>query len=230
MTLPPAADRLPAWLEDAWLARYLERRLTESEAAWFEAYVLDKPELLARVDADSDLRDAVASERGAAEPARSSDETPASPGARVTPLRPMPAQRSVGLRLAWAASVLVAIGAGAWVSSMNVPAGPVTGVVGSPTRIVFETMRGAEVPGNVYPGDPSSRMVLIEVDIPPDATEIVFVDPSGAQTPLRPGTDGFASVLVPRALLATPGAPAVRYTRQGQTIRRDLAINLPPGS
>jgi hypothetical protein len=126
--------------------------------------------------------------------------------------------------------MLVAVGAGAWVSRMGVPAGPATGVVGSPTRIVFETMRGAEVPGNVYPGDPSSRMVLVEVDIPPDATEIVFVDPSGAQTPLRPGTDGFASVLVPRDLLATPGAPAVRYTWQGQTVRRELAIKLPPAS
>lgn len=59
----PMSSRMAAWLESAWLARYLERGLDPAENDWFEAYLLDKPALLAAVDADNTLRAALASER-----------------------------------------------------------------------------------------------------------------------------------------------------------------------
>jgi hypothetical protein len=53
------------WLEQAWLMRYLDRQLGADEQAWFEGYLLDKPELLDQVEADTALRDAVAAQQGA---------------------------------------------------------------------------------------------------------------------------------------------------------------------
>ena len=53
-------SRSSAWLERVWLARYLDRTLDEDEIARFEAYVLDKPELLGEIDADTALRDSLA--------------------------------------------------------------------------------------------------------------------------------------------------------------------------
>jgi anti-sigma factor RsiW len=49
--------RIVAWMETAWLVRYLDRELSDDEAVAFEAYVLDKPELLAQIEADTNLRD-----------------------------------------------------------------------------------------------------------------------------------------------------------------------------
>ena len=63
-----APDRHPPmapWLEQAWLMRYLDRQLGADEQAWFEGYLLDKPELLDQVEADTALRDAVAAQQGA---------------------------------------------------------------------------------------------------------------------------------------------------------------------
>jgi hypothetical protein len=60
MTPTTSPTRMNAWLELAWLTRYLDRQLASDEATWFEAYVLDKPELLAMIDADTRFRDALA--------------------------------------------------------------------------------------------------------------------------------------------------------------------------
>lgn len=51
--------RIVAWMENAWLVRYLDRQLSDDEVAAFEAYALDKPELLALIEADTNLRDAL---------------------------------------------------------------------------------------------------------------------------------------------------------------------------
>ena len=53
MTPTPWPTQMTAWLEQAWLARYLDRQLSSEESTWFEAYVLDKPELLGTIEADS---------------------------------------------------------------------------------------------------------------------------------------------------------------------------------
>ena len=67
MMLPDPGARMTPWLEAAWLQRYLERQLDAEEAAWFEAYLMDKPELVDRLEADSDLRDGLVEvSRGAA--------------------------------------------------------------------------------------------------------------------------------------------------------------------
>jgi len=51
--------RMRAWLEQAWLIQYLDRQLAAQEATWFEAYAMDRPELLRTIDADTRLRAAL---------------------------------------------------------------------------------------------------------------------------------------------------------------------------
>jgi hypothetical protein len=231
MTLPPATLPMAPWLEDAWLSRYLQRSLSEHELEWFEAYMLDKPQLLDRVDADSDLRDALATESGVRATGGSVVDPPVE-SATVVPMRDAAQRRATVAQsrrsspLAWAASILVAFGVGGFAARGLQPGSTIDGVIASPTRVVFETLRGAEAPANVYPGDPTSALVLIEIDVPADATGITFIDPSGRKTGLRPGADGFAGVLVPRSVLVKGPPSTLEYQWQGRSVRRELAIEL----
>ena len=50
-TTKPA--RMRAWLEQAWLIQYLDRQLASKETAWFEAYAMERLELLRTIDADT---------------------------------------------------------------------------------------------------------------------------------------------------------------------------------
>lgn len=52
--------RMSAWLDQVWLIRYLDRQLAGEEAQWFEVYAMDRPTLLATIEADTRLRDALA--------------------------------------------------------------------------------------------------------------------------------------------------------------------------
>lgn len=52
------------WLEQAWLRRYLDGGLDPGEVEAFEIYLLDKPCLLADVEADNQLRAAIAADPG----------------------------------------------------------------------------------------------------------------------------------------------------------------------
>jgi len=52
--------RMSAWLEQAWLIQYLDRRLAGEEAQWFESHAMERPKLLATIEADTRLRDALA--------------------------------------------------------------------------------------------------------------------------------------------------------------------------
>jgi hypothetical protein len=50
---------MTAWLEQVWLDSYLDRQLAGEEAQWFEAYAVERPELLVTIEADTRLRDAL---------------------------------------------------------------------------------------------------------------------------------------------------------------------------
>jgi hypothetical protein len=50
---------MTAWQRQAWLVRYLDRQFASEEALCFEAYAMDSPELLATIEADTRLRDAL---------------------------------------------------------------------------------------------------------------------------------------------------------------------------
>ncbi|MCB1601941.1 MAG: hypothetical protein R3F18_06265 [Lysobacterales bacterium] len=61
MTVYHPTDTMPAWLERAWMDRYLDRELDDDERNWFEAYMLDRPQLIEELEADEAVRAAVPS-------------------------------------------------------------------------------------------------------------------------------------------------------------------------
>ena len=61
MTVYHPTDTMPAWLERAWMDRYLDRELDDGERDWFEAYMLDRPQLIEELEADEAVRAAVPS-------------------------------------------------------------------------------------------------------------------------------------------------------------------------
>jgi hypothetical protein len=233
MTPMPGTHDMPHWLEDAWMDRYLERRLADDESAWFEAYVLSRPRLVARLEADNDLRDGLAANAsvaatGAMESAvqtRAAGHQRPEPDGRVAK-RPAARHTFAISGFALAASVAVAGLIGA-LTALQFPPGADAGAVAiaSPPRVVFDTMRGAASDAVLHPGDSTSRYVLIEVSLPAAATDAVFVGADGRSLAVTPGVDGFASVLVPSAGLVGAAAPRLRYDIDGRQVERVLEAN-----
>ena len=60
MAPPTTPTRMTTWLEQVWLDSYLDRQLAGEEAQWFEAYAVERPELLVTIETDTRLRDALA--------------------------------------------------------------------------------------------------------------------------------------------------------------------------
>ena len=135
---PGATPRMAGWLESAWLARYLDRQLEGEELAWFEGYLLDKPELMKMIEVDNALRDAVAS--GAA----SFSERAPGPmdGGSLDAVAHLPRMRATS-RFVLAAAVALGLGIGWYGKELPKRDLGLAGVVPNPTRIVFDTMRGA---------------------------------------------------------------------------------------
>lgn len=201
MSPPGASASMTAWLEQAWLQRYLDRALDAEEQAWFETYLLAHPHLLEAVEADTALRDALVlagsagGTAGGGDPGDSDGRTGASPKPSVTRPRP-PARGGLPSWLGLAAGLLLGLGLAAlW------PSGPGPGPgLANPTRIVFDTLRGAHSPPHVEPGDPDSPWLLVEVPVPPGSRiESVHLE-GGARTasygPVAATPDGFGLLLL----------------------------------
>ena len=219
MSHVPDNNSLSNWLERAWLQRYLERKLSESEAEWFEMYILDKPHLIAQIEADNDLRDglalsaALAPEHGVTLPSRSGS------GGRTIKKPRWPA-------MAWAASVVAAWGLGLMLAGpLSISAGGHRAqIIASPQRVVFDTLRGVDSPPLVYPGAAASSHVLVEVGLPPDAEQVTVHVAGQEPLPLLVSPDGFASFLLPRTGLGDQPAPRIEYRRGGAITSRTLDI------
>ena len=214
-------ERMASWLEQAWLHRYLDRKLDPDESEWFEVYALDKPELIAAIEADNDLRDGMAI-AGAA-----GSEASPSPLGRTIP-RP---RRRMTPMLAWAASAVVGVGLG-WVLAMQLAppsSNDLPDIIASPTRIVFDTMRGVEDAPQIYPGSPDSQWVLVEVGLPADAesiAQLLFDEEPGIA--LSVSSEGFVSFLVPRSSNVAPLTLTIRYSSDGEEESRPLTISPSP--
>jgi hypothetical protein len=254
--VPPTMTptRMTAWLEQAWLIRYLDRQLAGEEADWFEAYALDKPELLAMIEVDTRLRDALAAdatmrhtERSVADEGRqggaaaqsavdrlrgqaleaSANEhpppRPAVPAANESMRRHKPL-RSLPLWLATAASLLIGVGLGAgWVAT-RAPSDAVPAVIASPTRIIYDTMRGTETLPRIEHADSTSPFALIEVAVPPGAENITLNMTGTPAQVLSAAPDGFVSFIVNKHAFAGSADTRVDYDLRGR--RTQLPIRL----
>lgn len=197
--------RMAAWLESAWLARYLDRQLEGEELAWFEAYLLDKPELVEAVEVDEAMRRALvtASGDGAISEQRG--------GSRRSPN-------------IWRFAAMFVIGAAAGLLANAIPRGSSRqNVWANPTRVVYETMRdvGATRP-TVELGASASPYVLVEISIPPDAVDVTLdVDDLRGQR-MTVSSDGFVSFLVERAKFTPSTTAVLEYRSGGRVWRRSV--------
>lgn len=203
---PMSTPRMAAWLESAWLARYLDRGLDPDEARWFEAYLLDQPELLAAVDADTTLRSVLAGDRAAFEHG-GAEAAATGAGAVRTPVRRWPRWAAL------AASLAVGVGIGQF--ALRAPAPVAGGVIANPERIVFDTLRGASAPPLVQHDDSAAGYLYVEVAVPPTAADIELQQGTHHE-PLLVSAEGFVSFLVDRRTLATGTPLAIAYTLDGQ--------------
>jgi hypothetical protein len=200
------------WVERAWLQRYLDRRLTESENAWFETYVLDKHELLAEIDADTHLSAALH-----AAPARVIEAAVATP-ATGTPAR---AGRRRGLALV--ASLLAGF-ALAWLLRGTMGNNAGDSLMVDPTRVVFDTTRGVEVDVRIQNAASASPWAVVDVAVPWNATEISVTRPHSGPQPLSPSVDGFVTFIVVRDALSSKDPPVLRYVVNGVRFERRLGV------
>ena len=212
------------WLERVWLERYLERELSPEESHWFEAYMLDKPELLDAVEADTDLRDGLA---------RSDSTADVAPGAVVASGTDAMAARSGAISpptrfstvlMPMAAMLVVGIGLGLLFQRLPDVQDKAGGVIASPTRVVYDTMRGEALEPRVEPGSPGTDAMLIEVGMPPTATDITVRIGDGPELPLVLSPDGFVSFVV-----SAPSAPDanLHYVVDGVSAQRTIRFPRP---
>jgi hypothetical protein len=196
---------MAAWLESAWLARYLDRQLEGEELAWFEAYLLDKPELVGAVEVDNELWDSLQSpSTGKPLEWKGGTEKPA-----------------LGRIFGYAAAIAFAAGAGWFGRALSLDGSPA--LIPSPTRIVLDTMRGPEQQPRIYA--PPSAYALIEVAVPDEARDISVVL-GRREMPLVRARDGFASFVVRGALLERNTTLQVQYVQNGKLQTQEFPISL----
>ncbi len=253
MTPTPPPRRMTAWLEQAWLTRYLDRQLADEETTWFETYMLDKPELLTTIEADADLRDALTVDAARRE-ARSADgdatdatgstdvaSGPAGPTSieaiaandtQPTAVGTFDSHRQSRPRqdkkaptwLSLAAALLVGLGAGWIVNGMRAPQSAASAIVASPTRIIYDTMRGEAAAPRVEHADSKSSLVLIEVAVPPGAENITLKLGAAPEQILTASPDGFVSFLAPRETIAKSRDARIEYSLLGKETRLPIAF------
>lgn len=232
---------MPAWLESAWLARYLDRQLSDDEGAWFEAYLLDKPELLGMVEIDAQVRDALA-----AEPAswRSFNDSDSQRGAKdnvVCVPRPDiskdtpelrsqssgPGNSSAGLPrwAALAATLVVGLGLGLVGERALPPREMTPEVIASPMRVVYDTMRGEATAARVENAESLAPYALIEVAVPPDAEFVTLRIGGAASMSLTSSPDGFVGFLIDRRV-SGPAVGSIEYQSKGQRNSREISFTV----
>jgi hypothetical protein len=142
------------------------------------------------IDADNDLRDAVAllpaDAPAVSAPSAANDGPVVVRSGRGRWFAPM----------AQAAGLVLALFAGGWLNSRLNPPEQLPLGIASPTRIVFDTMRNGDSAPMVQLGDPEAGYVLIEVAVPVDAEDVRVQVEDGPNLPLVVSSDGFASFLL----------------------------------
>jgi len=241
--------RMTAWLEQAWMVRYLDRQLAGEEANWFEAYALDKPELLAMIEADTRLRDALAADASIRHMERSIDRGGRQGGAtgdmpsgvsEPTPLayardkseareKTQAEARSTQHRrapvwLAMAATLVLGLGLGFVGTRSLAPDSAAPELIASPTRIVYDTMRGEPTPPRVEHADSKSAYVLIEVAVPDGARDINLIVDQFPPIELNRSAEGFVSALSRRSWIKDARTMVVQYELRETRMQQPLAL------
>lgn len=200
---------MPVWLEDAWMQRYLDRELSDAEVHWFESYCLERDHLLARIEADLEVRDLLDAH---SDVLRQAVRPPGSARGWAW-LRPAAAAAAC-LVLGLAIGNLVPLSTGSPGLAVLEP---------NVTRLMFDTYRGTESAVRVDHAASRSASVLLDVAVP-DQAEAIAVHVGDARIDgLHASSDGFISALVPRDALRARRL-SITYSLHGATVARELAV------
>lgn len=178
---------------------------------------------------------AVASESGGAGPGgtdagsrKLGDGNPAPvPIKRIPPrsrsnLRPW---RAAPRWLALAASLLLGVGIGFGGLGHGARSTDIApGVIASPTRIIYDTMRGDSTPARIEHATSQSAYVLVEVAVPLGADHVTLDIGDGKERVLDRSPDGFVTFLADRTTLAAAADAHVSYSAGGRTQTRSLSL------
>ncbi len=179
------SPRLKPWLERAWMDRYLDRSLDEEDAAWFETYLLERPELQAELAADLDLRDGLA---------RINTEAPldgAPPAANDAERDPPPVRRR--WTPVWAAAASLVLGFGI---AQLIPTREAAGVMPNPSRLVVDVSRGGRplAPAPASTGSPD--LLIVDFMVPAATVSVQASSDTFGTIDLPVSTDGIASLVL----------------------------------
>jgi hypothetical protein len=215
---PMTSQRMPEWLEDAWLERYLERRLDDGERAWFEAYALDKLRLLDRIETDLDLRDGLVLAERQPTPAALLPARTAAGNAR-----PHAARRRTWHVPALAAAMVAAFGAGFVIDSARMGDGS-PALIADPTRVVFDTARGGDEGPSIDNPTGASDYVLLDALVPAAADYVAVRAPGLPERRLAVSRDGVATLLLRRSEIDRIGALTLVVRAGGREFEKPLQL------
>ena len=200
-------EPMPAWLEEAWMLRYLDRELSDSESNWFESYCLTREHLLQRIESDADLRDALNA---------SDHQLPESQPTKQSKENSRWLWQSGAAAACLALGILVGRGLSPAADS-EVSFSPQPNI----TRLMFDTARGSALAVRVDHPDSTSALVLLDVALPSAAENVTMQLGDKQILGLKVSSDGFASVLVQRQMLSARPL-VVRYTVRDTEVERVL--------
>lgn len=203
-------SRMAAELERRWLDRYLNRELSEIDRDWFESYLLDKPDLLVYLEADTALGDGL---RALA--AQGELEPLLHPGHGERRRMPMLAAAAAGLLLGICGTLLMT-------AQTPMP------VDVSPPEMLLEVSRGSSSKLIVEAGNPLARVGVISISLPPLATldSVQWTSADGVSMPLpnaRINRDGMLILVLPRAEISGSSL-TVELTDQGTPQRQLIEL------
>ncbi len=190
----------PAWIEQAWLARYLDGLMTADEQTAFETHALGRPELLEAIAADTALRDALDAWSEKAGDAATIVPTPTptpTPTPRVAVGRPT--TRRVASWMAVAAAVAMALVTGRQLA----PGASEPEMAFAPQRIVYDSYRGGRGDPVVTQGTGGASFYIADIAVPlhARASAIRAIDGDRVHDVPAPDTssDGFITLALPEA-------------------------------
>jgi hypothetical protein len=97
-------------------------------------------------------------------------------------------------------------------------------VIASPTRIIYDTMRGDSTPAHIEHASSPSSYVLVEVAVPLGAEHVALDIGDGKQRALARSPDGFVTFLADRKTLAASADAHISYSAGGRTQMRPLSL------
>lgn len=205
-------NRMAAELERRWLDRYLNRELGTADRDWFESYLLDKPDLLVYLEADTALGDGLRSLAAQGE----LDALLQAPAARRTTWLPMLASGCAGVLVGAFATLLFSL------PTELVPQA-------SPPELLLKVSRSHGATTAIQGGNPGASLGVVSISLPPLATldSVQWTTRDGVVQQMAGAhinREGMLILLLPREQIAGSSL-TIDLTDEGESLRRQVSLD-----